>query len=143
MSTGKQKSGARKKLETGRKLELPPNLPGVPSMPAGLPKRAQEEWMRVIALLQKRGDLSELDQAAIADYCRCVAHLETVERDIAKRGVLVAGQRGKVKNPSLQIAREYRSALARWTDLLAMNPSSRNRMTFPDASDSSDDEILD
>src|SRR5580658_1284061 len=130
--TGKRKSGARKKLETGRMPEQPVNLPGVPQMPTGLPKRAQNEWARVIALLQKRGDLSELDSAAIADYCRCVAHLEAVERDIAKRGVLITGQRGKVKNPSLQISREYRSALARWTDLLAMNPSARNRLTLPE-----------
>jgi P27 family predicted phage terminase small subunit len=141
--TGKRKSGARKKLETGRVPEAAPNLPGVPSMPSGLPRRARQEWARVVVLLGERGDLSELDQAAIADYCRCVAGLERAEADVVARGTLIRGQRGLVKNPSLQIAREYRTALAKWTDLLGMNPASRNRMALPDASDAEEDQILD
>jgi P27 family predicted phage terminase small subunit len=141
--TGKRKSGKQKQLETGIVPEAPINLPGIPAMPRSLPKAAQQEWVRVVELLRKRGDLSELDQAAIADYCLCRTRLDTLERDITKRGELVRGQRGLVKNPSVQLAREYRSSLARWTDLLGMNPASRNRMTLPDTSDQSEDEILD
>ncbi len=141
--TGRRKSGKRKKLESGRAPEAPPNLPGVPSMPPGLPARAQQEWSRVVDLIQRRGDLSELDQAAIADYCRCLARLENLESDISARGELVDGDRGKVKNPSIQLAREYRASLMKWSDALGMTPASRNRMTLPDPGANEDDELLD
>jgi P27 family predicted phage terminase small subunit len=141
--TGKRKSGKRKKLETGLAQEQPTNLPGIPAMPTGMPSRAQQEWYRMVELLQKRGDLSELDQAAIADYCLCLARLENLEADITKRGELVRGQRGKVKNPSIQLAREYRASLMKWADALGLTPASRNRMTLPETGQASDDEILD
>jgi len=141
--TGRRKSAKQKQLETGKRPEQPTNLPGVPSMPPGLPARAQSEWARVVDLLAKRGDLSELDQAAIADYCRCLARLENLEADITARGELVDGDRGKVKNPSIQLAREYRASLMKWSDALGMTPASRNRMTLPDPSSNEDDELLD
>lgn len=141
--TGKRLSGNQKSLESGRTSEQPRNLAGVPSMPPGLPERAQQEWSRVVALLAARGDLSELDQAPLGDYCVCAVRLAELEADITKRGVLVKGQRGLVKNPSVQISREYRTALARWADALGLTPASRNRMTLPEPASASEDAILD
>src|SRR5690349_15340240 len=109
--TGKRKSGRQKQLETGRAPDFPPNLAGVPSMPDGLSARAREAWARVLPLLAARGDLSEVDQTLLGDYCRLVGRREGVEADIDARGALIAGKRGSVKNPAVQLAREYRAAL--------------------------------
>ncbi|MCU1339655.1 MAG: family phage terminase small subunit [Bryobacterales bacterium] len=141
--TGKRKSGKRKKLESGRAPDQPTNLPGIPCMPPGLPARAQEEWVRVVDLLQKRGDLSELDQTAIADYTLCLARLDNLEADITARGELIDGERGKVKNPSIQLAREYRASLMKWADALGLTPASRSRMTLPEPGATEDDDLLD
>lgn len=82
-------------------------------------------------LLSDRGDLSELDQAGLADYCLCRIRLEQCEADITQRGILVGGQRGLVKNPSLQLARQYRSAMAKWVELFGLAPLSRQRISVP------------
>jgi P27 family predicted phage terminase small subunit len=107
------------------------HLPGCPEPPAGLPPEALSEWRRLTELLSARGDLSELDQAALADYCLCRIRLEECERLIAEQGVLVRGQRGLVKNPALQIARQYRAALQKWSDLFGLTPASRGKINIP------------
>lgn len=85
----------------------------------------------MVILLGRRGDLSELDQAGLADYCLCKVRLEQCEEDIGKRGVLIEGQRGFVKNPALQIARQYRAALQRWVDFFGLAPAPRGRISVP------------
>lgn len=116
----------------GKRASCPPlNLIGVPEPPAYLPEEALQEWQRVVGLLMDRGDLSALDQAGLADYCICTVRLKECEADISARGVLIPGQRGQVKNPSLQIARQYRAALQKWADMFGLTPSSRSRLTVP------------
>ncbi len=107
------------------------NIPGLPAPPRALPAEALPEWRRVTKLLLDRGDLSELDQAGLADYCLCRIRLEQCEADITSRGLLVEGQRGLVKNPSLQLARQYRSAMAKWVELFGLAPLSRQRINVP------------
>jgi P27 family predicted phage terminase small subunit len=110
---------------------IPLNVPGLPDPPKGLPGEALAEWWRVTKLLRERGDLSELDQAGLSDYCLCRIRLEQCEADITKRGVLIEGQRGLVKNPALQLARQYRSAMAKWVELFGLAPLSRQRISIP------------
>lgn len=98
-----------------------------------MPEEALAEWQRVVRLLRDRGDLSELDQAGLADYCLCRVRLEECERQIAEQGVLIQGQRGLVKNPALQIARQYRAAMQKWADLFGLTPASRSRISVPKA----------
>lgn len=125
----KPRAAATLKGNPGKRPGQPVNhLPGLPPPPSGLPKEAQAEWRRVSALLRGRGDLSELDQAGLADYCVCKVRLEQCEADISKRGVLIDGARGPVKNPALQIARTYRAALAKWVDLFGLAPGPRGRL---------------
>ncbi len=114
-----------------RPPKVPQHLPGVPEPPASLPPAALNEWERLTRLLSARGDLSELDQAALADYCLCRVRLEECERQIAEQGVLIHGQRGLVKNPALQIARQYRAALQKWSDLFGLTPASRGKINIP------------
>src|SRR5689334_12400495 len=71
--------------------------PGVPKCPSNLPPAAKKEWARVSEALDELGLLTHLDRAALADYCLCWARLQECEDDITKRGVLVDGDRGKVK----------------------------------------------
>lgn len=131
---GRPKPSAAKALKgnPGKRAAAPVNhSPGMPPPPPGLPKDAQAEWLRVSGLLRNRGDLSELDQAGLADYCVCKVRLDQCEADISRRGVLIEGGRGLVKNPSLQIARTYRAALVKWVDLFGMAPGPRGRIHAP------------
>jgi len=107
-------------------------------MPPGLPKRAQEEWDRVVPLLDKMGVLSELDRVALADYCLCVARVAQIEASIDEKGVMIKGRNrggGIVKNPLFTTVRQYRAALQRWCDLFGFAPGPRGRMDFPPPDD--------
>jgi P27 family predicted phage terminase small subunit len=94
----------------------------------------------MVKLLRDRGDLSELDQASLADLCICRMRLEECERQIAEHGVLVPGQRGLVKNPAVQIARQYRVALQKWADQFGCTPAARSRISAPPAETNDDPE---
>jgi P27 family predicted phage terminase small subunit len=105
-----------------------------PEMPVGLSLPAQHEWRRVTGLLRDREALDSLDQAAINDYVVCWDRLRECEADIAERGCLVESDRGrgKVKNPSIQVARQYRDALVQWSKEFALTPAARSRVVMPE-----------
>lgn len=104
-----------------------------PTAPSGSTQEAAAEWERIVGLLRNRGALDGLDQAALRDYLLCWQRVQECERDIEKRGVLIPGYRGsKVKNPSIQIARQYREAMLSWARELGFTIGSRTRLAMPE-----------
>jgi P27 family predicted phage terminase small subunit len=101
---------------------------GAPTMPADLPPAAKTIWRKLVPKLNDLGRLTPLDGVAVADMVLCICRLKECEDDITARGVLVAGDRGPVKNPSLQAAREYRAALQRWSQRFGLTPGDRDRI---------------
>jgi P27 family predicted phage terminase small subunit len=89
------------------------------------------EWKRITGLLRDRNALDGLDQAALRDYLVCWQRLQDCEADIQKRGILVKGARGTVKNPSLQIAKSYRESMLAWARELGFTLGSRTRLALP------------
>jgi P27 family predicted phage terminase small subunit len=90
-----------------------------PDPPAALSADQGVEWRRVAAILRRRGTF-EAAETALRDYIRCWGRLQQCEADIERRGVLVQGDRGMVKNPACQLAREYRAALLAWSRELSL-----------------------
>lgn len=103
--------------------------------PNGMPEGARREWRRVVPLLVRMGVAGDVDRLALADYCLCVARLAQCEREIEEHGVLVKGDRGLVKNPACQLAREYRAAVVRWSAEFGLTPSARGRIDAPAAAE--------
>lgn len=126
-----------------RDLSQSPQPPGGDMRaPAGMPLVARREWRRVVPILVRLGVASQVDRNALADYCLCVARLADAEADIEKRGLLVEGERGQVKNPSCQLAREYRAAVVRWAVEFGLTPSSRSRLSVPEKPEDDLDALL-
>ncbi|HHY92912.1 MAG TPA: phage terminase small subunit P27 family, partial [Firmicutes bacterium] len=121
------------------KRPLPQNEPKpepvAPKCPSRLPAAAKRHWKALAPKLEKLGLLTEVDGQAFADYCLCLARLEEAEKDIEERGLLVEGDRGKVKNPAAQLAREYRAALQKWAARFGLDPQSRAGLDIPKADD--------
>lgn len=112
-----------------RALNTPPDVtPGAPTCPSTLPAAAKAEWRRIVPLLDEYNLLTRLDGRALADYCLCCARLDEAEQDITTRGLLIQGERGLVKNPNAQIARQYRQALVKWAELFGLSPGPRGRL---------------
>ena len=112
-----------------------------PTMPRDLPPAARLEWRRVVPILTTFKILSPVDRRALADYCLCAARLDECEADISARGLLIDGERGKVKNPAAQLARQYRTELRQWCKSFGLTPDSRGRMNLPTEPDDSDDDF--
>lgn len=104
---------------------------GAPRMPGDLDIDTRKIWRAVVPRIAALGILSPLDQYALRDMCVCLTRLLECEADISARGVLVEGERGKVKNPALQIARQYRESLQKWSQKFGLTPGDRDRIDLP------------
>lgn len=111
---------------------------GRPKMPVDLLPAAEAEWKRVVPGLIKLGLATKFDQVALADYCTCVARLEQCEKALSEHGLLVQGERGLVKNPAAQMAREYRVSIMKWCAEFGLTPSARGRMSLPEPKNPND-----
>lgn len=126
--------GVETLMKVNRRQQKPAKRPrGAPEprMPEGLTNEGRREWLRITRLLRDRGALDALDQAGLHDYLLCWERLRQCEAEIEARGVLVDGERGKVKNPACQLARQYRDALLAWAKELGFTMTSRTRMGIP------------
>ena len=90
---------------------------------------ALREWKRIIA---EAGWLQRSQAVAIADRCICFQRMLEAEEDVRQRGIIVRTRNGKVKNPSVQIARGYRISLQRHDEVLGLTPAGQMRVdTMP------------
>ena len=105
--------------------------PGIPPAPTYLRREASAEWQRVVRGLDAMGILATIDRAVLTAYVETWAVWKEARDDLAKRGHLVEGDRGKVKNPSWQIYREATTVLANLARELGLTPGARLRMELP------------
>jgi P27 family predicted phage terminase small subunit len=122
----------RRKLIPG--LEVPPSRFEPPMPLTGV---ALREWHRLLAVAHW---LRETESAAIADRCLCMQRVIEAEEDVVKFGFTIRGRHGEVANPSVRIARAYRSAMQRWDAELGLLPSSRAALA-PDDQDAGFDAL--
>jgi P27 family predicted phage terminase small subunit len=125
----KRKSAAADELDNNpskRKRDRRRAAPSAPAKPKGLGARAAEEWKRITRQLEGEGRLSQVDLTLIADHCMVVERIEQAEVAIDKLGLLVPGERGMVKNPAVQMSRDYRDRFHRGLQLLGLDPGRRD-----------------
>lgn len=107
----KKKSAAVKRLNGNpgkRKIDAPLiSAPGYPPVPAGLVGAAREEWDRVCAILDGEKRLRVHDGGLILTHAKLYGRLALCSDGIDQQGLVVGGQRGLVKNPLVQIERNY------------------------------------
>ena len=99
----------------------------MPECPIWLPVEAKEKWDELAPKLQKLGLLTEIDGDEFARYCLFMVRSIDAEGEVEK-GLLVDGAvpGTRVKNPAVQIARDYAAMASKIADKFGMNPSSRN-----------------
>jgi len=119
----------------------PANEP--PEMPEDLPPEACPIWRGLVPQLTDLGIVTPLDTIALGDMCICIARLAACEKDITSHGILVDGRWGKVRNPALQAAREYRAALQNWARRFGLTPGDRDRIEIPEDEEDHHNPLLD
>jgi P27 family predicted phage terminase small subunit len=114
----------------------PKPTPKAPQVPTWLSPEAKQEWKRVVPELDRLGLLTLVDRSSLSAYCESWATFVKAQKDVTKRGVLVTGYRGsKVKNPSLQIARDAMQAIRGFAAEFGLTPSARTRLTIDEHDD--------
>ncbi len=77
------------------------------------------------------GLLTPVDRQVMTTACETWARWVAATQQVTKLGVLVAGDRGLVKNPAVQIARDAEATLARCWAELGLSPAARGRLSMP------------
>jgi P27 family predicted phage terminase small subunit len=136
---GRRKPTKVRELHSSRPRPSSPELPDLsnsPEVPEWLPEAARAEWERLIEVCGRYdGWLQQVDRAALSAYCMSWATYEAAAKDVAERGVLVAGRSSadeaagvRVKNPAVQIARDASISMLKWCKELGFTPDSRGRI---------------
>ena len=99
--------------------------------PRDLPKCARPFWRRLAPALVEAGLLTKLDLLALREMCLALGHAAEADADIEKRGILINGDRGAVKNPSIQLSRDYWQRAWAIAKRFGMTPQDRAALSFP------------
>ncbi|MEE2040192.1 phage terminase small subunit P27 family [Nocardiopsis sp. CT-R113] len=94
--------------------------------PASPYETALDVWNRLAPDLEAKTVLTPWDVDTFAVWCDAVVrHREAVD-ELAQYGVMVIGQKGeRVKNPAVQIARDYAETMTRIGARFGLTPSDR------------------
>ncbi|HEY2361188.1 MAG TPA: phage terminase small subunit P27 family [Candidatus Angelobacter sp.] len=129
---------------------------GVPDMPAGLSAAAQEEWHRIIPILQGMRVLTIAYSAAVAGYCQAYARWFEAEADIVAHGSIIeepiirrrrgeddeiAGHKRK-KNPAVAISNESMKIMRVFLSDLGLSPASLQKVSRNEEQEQELDDIL-
>jgi P27 family predicted phage terminase small subunit len=119
----KQAEGNRGKRKNKPAIQPPPGemVPTVELDPV-----AQAEWNRVLSVAYW---LRPSDAGILTLRCVSWSRWVAAEADVAKRGNTIRTRNGNVKNPSIQISRDYRLTIIQCDTKLGLNAIDRERIT--------------
>jgi P27 family predicted phage terminase small subunit len=116
---------------------------GIPDMPPGLSLAAQQEWHRIIPILQKMRVLTVAYSASVAGYCQAYARWLDAEADISEHGSIIeepiirrhrneedeiVGYKRK-KNPAVAIANESMKIMRAFLSDFGLSPASLSKVS--------------
>ncbi len=118
----------------------PKPKPVAPKCPAWLSKEAKREWKRVAPELERLGLLTVVDGGALAAYCQAYARWREAEEAIKREGLVVQTGTGYLMpHPAVKIAEKAQQLIKAFCTEFGLTPSSRSRMSLPEAKDEEDD----
>lgn len=111
-------------------LKDPPRGGQVIRAPRGLSAALSKEWHVLVPGMVDAGiPLVAVDAAALEDMARLRLRIRQAEALVDERGLLVPsareGEGHYVKNPAVQLAKDYRAALQKWYAVFGLSPAAR------------------
>jgi P27 family predicted phage terminase small subunit len=121
---------ARGTVEWARERKAAAQTPGVRfpvarlAPPDWLDEEGQNEWNRIVPLLDGVRVLTEPDLVALGNYCEAVSLLISATRTYHAEGIL----KGKGAHPAVAIARDARNQCLRFAIEFGLTPAARTRV---------------
>ena len=117
------------------------SVTGAPEMPRDLGRDGEARWREVISELTRRGDIEQVDGAALAVYCRAWQRHEDARRDIADYGLFYNNSRGdRIKHPGVQVINDAIKVMHVYEAKFGLTPRDRQNLgvVAPDPDEGSD-----
>jgi P27 family predicted phage terminase small subunit len=114
----------------------PKPSPKNPNPPTWLAREAKAEWRRLMRGMVP-GLLTPLDRQVMSVAAESWARWTRATRLVDKLGIVVEGDRGLVKNPAIQIARDAEATMRGCWAELGLSPAARSRLEMPESEDPS------
>ncbi|MFF0746581.1 phage terminase small subunit P27 family [Streptomyces sp. NPDC004111] len=102
-------------------------------------KTAAELWGRLVPVLTYSAGLVDTQRETVTDYCVTWAWITMGNRALAREGVVIDGDRGKVRNPWCTVLSQQRQHFRSLTGELGLTPASAQRIAAPQPDDDDDD----
>jgi P27 family predicted phage terminase small subunit len=96
--------------------------------PEWLGAPGKDMWKILVETLSDT--MVKLDRGALTLACAAYSTAYDAAVDLSERGPLVQGDRGMVKNPAAQIARESGAAFKQWCNEFGLTPAARKRLSL-------------
>lgn len=108
--------------------------PGKPKMPQWISDRAKKFWKLYSNLLHEKNLLTQFDETSFAGLVECLSGIEEANEILKRDGMVILGQSGApVKHPMANYKKEMLVLLRGYTSEFGLTPSSRSRVTIPEA----------
>jgi P27 family predicted phage terminase small subunit len=108
----------------------PKPRPENPNPPTWLGREAKAEWRRLMRDMVP-GLLTPLDRQVMSVAVESWSRWTTATRLVDRAGIVVKGDRGFVKNPAIQIARDAEATMKGCWAELGLSPAARSRLEMP------------
>jgi P27 family predicted phage terminase small subunit len=103
---------------------------GDPRYPGMLSREAKAEWRRLIKALPA-GLLTPADRQVMSVAAQAWYRWYLATVAVNETGILIEGERGLVKNPAIQVARDAEQTLRQCWAELGLSPAARQRINMP------------
>lgn len=126
----KAKGYARSTERMREAEEAPVPEKGMPVPATELSEGAQEVWEYTVEQLVYMGTLSMADRDMLVAYCEAIALLRRISKQLDEDpSLLTQGQKGKVRNPLLQMHRDTATLVRAYAREFGLTPASRSEVT--------------
>jgi P27 family predicted phage terminase small subunit len=97
-------------------------------------------WHRIIELMGDK--LEKTDESALTLMCASFGAAYEALKDLNERGPLIEGDRGMVKNPANQVAREQGAQFKLWASEFGLTPAARKKLAMSIGADSESEDLI-
>lgn len=113
---------------------------GLQECPTHLSAHAKKKWAELVRILDRAGILKAVDADVLACYCEVYATWLKANKAIAKQGEVTKGPNGgQVHNPYVAIRKGAAAEMRRYSQMLGLDPLSRQKLDANGESGPSDD----
>ncbi len=90
---------------------------------------ALKKWNDLAPKLHEQGVLTGVDLQNLECFCLAYQRYREAQKDIDLRGIVIEGEKQRVKNPSCTVSHEAQTMMLKFSACLGLDPASRTKIS--------------